>query len=87
VSDIEFCGGPCDGRRETLKNCYDMNGELRQREGWPLIIEIRAHAGQPPPDQVVPHGTSVPGGRLVARYLLTPRVTPEGRQVYDHIPE
>jgi hypothetical protein len=86
MAEIELCGGPCDGRKERLNDFYEMAGELRQRKGWPVVIEIRAHPGERPPDQIAPHGTAEPGGRLVARYCLTGRITADGQQVYEYIP-
>jgi hypothetical protein len=87
MAEISLYGGPRDGSVEVLQDFYEVDGVLLRREGWPLIIEFRNYVGDKPSIQVVASGEPVSEGRLVARYRLTERVTAEGQQVYEHVPE
>jgi hypothetical protein len=87
MTEISLFGGPYDGSVKLLQDSYEVDGELRRREGWPLFIEFRVHGGDPRPDQAGTQEGTPPEGRLLARYRLTERVTLEGRQVYEHSPD
>jgi hypothetical protein len=87
MDKVTFFGGPWDGRVELLKDDYEIDGVIHHREGWPLIIEGRAYVGEKPTSEVRPAGEPAPAGRLIARYRLTDRVTLDGKQVYEYIPE
>jgi hypothetical protein len=86
-SSIVLVGGPHDGRIHALEDSHEVDGEPLRREGWPLIIEFRNSAGDIPLIQAVAQDGAVPEGWLVVRYRLTAGGTPEGYQVYEHIPD
>ena len=84
---ISLYGGPYDGRVELLEEFYERDGESCRRQGWPLIIEFHNSVTAKLSLYTVPKAQSVSEGVVVARYRLTARVTSEGGQVYEHIPE
>jgi hypothetical protein len=86
-SSIVLVGGPHDGRIHALEDSQEFDGELIRREGWPLIIEFRNSVGDIPSVRAVAPDGAVSEARLVVRYRLTAGVTPEGYQVYEHIPD
>jgi len=87
MDTVMLVGGPRDGQIETLQDFYLVGGKLTPREGWPLIIEVRAYVGERPPVSAAPEGQGTTEGRRIARYRLTERVTMEGHQVYEHVPD
>jgi hypothetical protein len=62
-------------------------GKPTRRKGWLLIIEVSAYIRERLPDSAAPAGPGRTEGRRIARYRLTERVTAEGHQVYEHIPD
>lgn len=87
MDTIMLVGGPRDGQIETLKDYYEVHGKPTKREGWPLIVEVRAYIGERPVDTAAPGGEEPQAGRRLARYRLTERVTAEGHQVYEYVPD
>lgn len=87
MDKVSFYDGPWDGRLELLKDEYEIDGVMRHREGWPLIIEARSYVGEKPSTEARGTGEAAPARRLIARYRLTDQVAPEGQQVYEYIPE
>jgi hypothetical protein len=86
-SSIVLVGGPHDGSTHALQKSGEAEGEVLHRDDWPLIIEFRNSVGDMPSVQAVAQAGVASAGRLVARYRLTERVTPEGHQVYEHVPD
>jgi hypothetical protein len=86
-SSVMLVGGPHDGSTHALQNSCEASAEVLHREEWPLIIEFRSSAADKPSVQAVAQAGVVSEGRSVAKYRLTERVTPEGHQVYEHIPD
>jgi hypothetical protein len=85
MGEISLFGGPYDGRVDHLQDYYELDGEVRRREGWPLIVEFWTFVGDTPSIRAGAREVPASGGHLVARYRLADRVTAEGHPVYEHV--